>query len=123
MTDLNKEEIEDAEIISEETQEKPQYQIVEGDIDGVPVKGVRANETVLFTVAADFTPEQIQETFNIANRYFNEGVNVGTRQKEAQILQAIGLTPDMVKHLYDLAVAKEAEANETEAKDAGEKAA
>ncbi len=69
------------------TENAVQYEIVDGDLDGVKVRGIRANGNVLFTVSEGFSDEHVQEVFNIANRFFNEGVQFGGGQVAARYLQ------------------------------------
>lgn len=82
------------EVTSEEVQaseDSVQYEIVDGDLDGVKVRGVRANGNVLFTVGESFTDEQIEEAFNLCNKFFNDGLSFGRNQNQATTHQALGL--------------------------------
>ena len=79
-----------------ETEETPdpnavQYEIIDGDLDGVKCRGVRANGNVLFTVSEAFDDEQIQEVFGLANKFFNDGVRFGVNQNQAQLQQCLGI--------------------------------
>ena len=72
---------------AKETNNDVSYEIIDGDIDGVKVRGVRANGNVLFTVTESFSDDQIQEVFNLANKFFNDGINFGTNQVAARYMQ------------------------------------
>jgi len=90
------EKTEGTEEISGETEDKVLYEIVDGDVDGVKCRGVRANGNVIFTVTETFTDDQIQEVFNLANRFFNEGVKFGSDQKQAQMKQVMGVIDPII---------------------------
>ena len=90
-------EVVDSEVTKEEVvqaTEDPnaiQYEIVPGDIDGVKCKAVRSNGNVLFTVSEGFDDSQVQEVFNLANKFFNDGLRFGIGQTQANIRQAMGI--------------------------------
>ena len=121
MTDEN--EVENAETIDEaaetatdaEAPDEPTYEIIDGDVDGNKVKGVRAieNGNILFTVSEDFNNDQIDQVFNLGNKFFKDGIQFASGQQEqraAQGLAALGVTPRIIKQFYDIAVMMEEEA-------------
>ena len=90
MTELDSTETKTEEEVLEttvNTDDNVQYEIVDGDLDGVKVRGVRANGNLLFTVSEAFTNDQIQEVFNLANKFFNDGLTFGAGQTAARYLQ------------------------------------
>lgn len=93
MTELDSKETKTPEEVEATTvsADDVQYEIVDGDLDGVKVRGIRANGNVLFTVSEAFTNEQIQETFNLSNKFFNDGLRFGVGQVQAQIKQVLGI--------------------------------
>ncbi|MCP3921288.1 MAG: hypothetical protein GY714_01755 [Desulfobacterales bacterium] len=108
-------EIENAEIIEEttledETTENPdavQYEIIDGDQDGVKKRGVRAGGNVIFLVSESFTNEQVEEVFNLGNKFFNDGIQFANMQQDQRVPQALamlGITPKVIKQMYDMAV-------------------
>ncbi|MCP4393920.1 MAG: hypothetical protein GY804_06585 [Alphaproteobacteria bacterium] len=125
----NKNEIKDAEIIEDiesEAESEPEnpdaveYEIIDGDQDGVKKRGVRANGNVIFLVSESFTNDQINEVFNLGNKFFNDGMQFSSIQQDNRIPQALamlGITPKVIKQMYDLAVLIEekeaAEASDT----------
>lgn len=113
--EVNEEEV--AEVTTGEGQDTVQYEIIDGDIDGVKIRGVRANGNVLFTVSEGFDDEQIKEVFNHSNKFFNDGMRFGVGQTQAQLHQALGITPELIKALYDAAVAREAGQTDEEVPD------
>lgn len=108
-------EVEDAEIIDEAAEtatdpDKVQYEIIEGDVEGVKVRAVTANGNVLFTVTEDFTDDQIQIVFNLGNKFFNDGIRFSNGQQEQRVSQGmamLGMTPKIIKQFYDIAVEME----------------
>ncbi len=126
---MTEENVVDAEIIEDTDTDTDavEYEIVDGDQDGVKVRGVRANGNVLFLVSETFTNEQINEVFNLGNKFFNDGIQFANGQQEQRVPQALamlGITPTIIKQMYDIAVLiEEREAAEAETPDEVEKAA
>lgn len=92
-----------------ELDDEKQYEIIDGDIDGVKCRAIQAKPSgnVLFTLNINFTDEQADEVFNLANIFFNDGMRFGISQTQAQAQQVFGLTPKLIKEWYEAAVAQE----------------
>lgn len=99
----------------EASDDQVKYEIVDGDLDGVKVRGVRANDNVLFTVGESFSDEQIEETFNLCNKFFNDGLSFGRGQTQASIHQQLG-THEIVREMVGAMLEKALAPKEEEAK-------
>ena len=78
-----------------EEPKKPAYAIndIEVEVDGaqVPARQVTSDGIDQFVVSSSFTDAQIDEAYNIAHFFFNDGIKVGGRAAQANFRTAIGL--------------------------------